>query len=105
MNELELFPTEVDHSLDLLFINFGATEELHCLSLVKKVRDAGISCELYPSAAKMKKQMKYANDSGVKNIALVGQNEIDEGCVMIKNMHSGEQEKMTIEEAINRLKK
>ena len=105
LNELELFPTEVDHSLDLLLINFGATEELHCFSLFKKVRDAGISCELYPSAAKMKKQMKYANDSGVKNIALVGQNEIDEGCVMIKNMHSGEQEKMTIEEAINRLKK
>lgn len=105
LNELELFPTEVDNSLDLLFINFGETEELHCLSLVKQVRDAGIPCELYPSSAKMKKQMKYANDTGVKNIALVGQNEIDEGCVMIKNMHSGEQEKMTIEEAINRLKK
>ena len=105
LNELELFPTEVDNNLELLFINFGDVEELHCLSLVKQAREAGISCELYPSSAKMKKQMKYANDIGVKNIALVGQNEIDEDCVQLKDMHSGEQEKMTMAEVIKRLKK
>ena len=105
LNELELFPTEVDNNLELLFINFGDVEELHCLNLVKQAREAGISCELYPSSAKMKKQMKYANDIGVKNIALVGQDEIDEDCVQLKNMHSGEQEKMTMTEVIKRLKK
>lgn len=105
LNELELFPTEVDNKLELLFINFGDVEELHCLNLVKQAREAGISCELYPSSAKMKKQMKYANDIGVKNIALVGQDEIDEDCVQLKNMHSGEQEKMTMTEVIKRLKK
>ena len=105
LNELELFPEEVDNKLDLLFINFGEVEELHCLNLVKQARDAGVSCELYPSSVKMKKQMKYANDIGVKNIALVGQHEIDESCVQLKNMHTGTQEKMTMAEVINVLKK
>jgi len=59
LNELDLFPQEVDNNLELLFINFGEVEELHCLNLVKQAREAGISCELYPTSAKMKKQMKY----------------------------------------------
>ncbi len=105
LNELDLFPQEVDNNLELLFINFGEVEELHCLNLVKQAREAGISCELYPTSAKMKKQMKYANDIGVKNIALVGQNEIDENCVQLKNMHSGDQNKMSMAEVINVLKK
>ncbi|MEJ6776073.1 MAG: histidine--tRNA ligase [Crocinitomicaceae bacterium] len=105
LNELKLFPQEVDNKLELLFINFGEVEELHCLSLVKQAREAGISCELYPSSVKMKKQMKYANDIGVKNIALVGQDEIDESCIQLKNMQSGAQDKMTMAEVINVLKK
>lgn len=105
ITELDLFPKTVDNNLDLLFINFGDTEQDHCLSLVKKIRASGISCEIYPSSAKMKKQMKYANDRGVKNIALVGQDEIDANTIQLKNMHSGEQSAMSIEEIIKLLKK
>jgi len=105
ITELDLFPKTVDNSLDLLFINFGENEQNHCLSLVKQIRENGISCEIYPSSAKMKKQMKYANDRGVKNIALVGQDEIDGNTIQLKNMDSGDQSAMSIEEIINLLKK
>ncbi len=105
ITELDLFPKTVDNNLDLLFINFGDTEQNHCLNLVKKIRANGISCEIYPSSSKMKKQMKYANDRGVKNIALVGQDEIDANTIQLKNMHSGEQSAMSIEEIIKLLKK
>ena len=105
ITELDLFPKTVDNNLDLLFINFGETEQDHCLSLVKEIRANGISCEIYPSSAKMKKQMKYANDRGVKNIALVGQDEIDAATIQLKNMHSGEQSAMSIEKIIKLLKK
>ncbi|MFN5910807.1 MAG: His/Gly/Thr/Pro-type tRNA ligase C-terminal domain-containing protein, partial [Bacteroidota bacterium] len=102
--ELELFPKETDHGLTLLFVNFGEKEQAHCLHLVKQVRDAGIDCELYPSAAKMQKQMKYANDRGARFVALVGENELNEGQVQLKNMESGEQEKLSIDQLIQRLK-
>ena len=105
LNELNLFPNEIDNNLELLFLNFGELEESYCLKLIRKVRSAGISCDLYPSSAKLKKQMKYANDIGVKNIVIVGQNEINESCVQIKNMETGNQEKMTIDQLIIRLKK
>lgn len=105
ITELDLFPKTVDNNLDLLFINFGEIEQNHCLQLVKEIRSNGISCEIYPSSAKMKKQMKYANDRGVKNIALVGQDEIDANTIQLKNMHSGEQSAMSMEEIIKLLKK
>jgi histidyl-tRNA synthetase len=104
LTELELFPKETDHGLTLLFVNFGEKEQAHCLHLVKQVRDAGIDCELYPSAAKMQKQMKYANDRGARFVALVGENELNEGQVQLKNMESGEQEKLSIDQLIQRLK-
>ncbi len=104
LTELNLFPKGVDNSLDILFINFGDKEGSHCMKLVKELRAAGISCELYPSSAKMKKQMKYANDRGVKNVALVGQNEMDMGVINVKDMSSGEQRQMSLEEVINDLK-
>ena len=103
--ELDLFPKTVDNRLELLFINFGETEADYCLKLVKEIRANGISCELYPSDAKMKKQMNYANDRDVKNIALVGQNEIDKGIIQFKNMESGEQVEVNLSELINQLKK
>ncbi len=105
ITELNLFPDTVDNSLDLLFINFGEKEQDYCLKLVKEIRASGISCEMYPSSAKMKKQMKYANDRGVKNIALVGQNEIDENVIQLKNMNSGEQSAMELSKIIELLKK
>ena len=105
LTELDLFPKTVDNRLELLFINFGETEGDFCLKLVKEIRANDISCELYPSNAKMKKQMNYANDRDVKNIALVGQNEIDKGIIQIKNMESGEQTEVSLSALINQLKK
>lgn len=104
LTELELFPEAVDNTLDLLFINFGEMEEKHCLKLVQKMRAAGVSSELYPSFAKMKKQMNYANDRKVKNVALMGENEIEKGILRIKNMESGEQTELSFDQAVAQLK-
>lgn len=105
LTELDLFPKTVDNRLDVLFINFGENEAKFCQKLVKEIRANDVSCELYPSDAKMKKQMNYANDRDVKNIALVGQNEIDKGIIQLKNMTSGEQIEVSLSELINQLKK
>lgn len=104
LTELNLFPKETDQGLTLMFVNFGDKEQAHCLKLVKSVRDAGIDCELYPSSAKMQKQMKYANDRGVQFVALVGENEIQNDTIQLKNMESGEQVPVSINELIERLK-
>ena len=104
ITELDLFPDTVDNNLELLFVNFGENEQNYCLTLVKEIRSHGISCEIYPSAVKMKKQMKYANDRGVKNLALIGQNEIDANTILLKNMETGEQKSMLLEEVITLLK-
>lgn len=104
LEELDLFPESVDSRLDLLFINFGDEEAAYCMSVVKKIRQAGISCELYPKSAKMNKQMKYANDRGVKFVALVGKNEMEQGVLRIKNMDSGEQEDVQPESLVKHLK-
>jgi histidyl-tRNA synthetase len=103
LTELELFPAETDQGLSVLFVNFGEKEQLHCMKLVKKVRDAGIDCELYPTPSKLQKQMKYANDRNVSYVALVGENEINSGMIQLKNMVSGEQDSVTIDELINRI--
>ena len=100
LTELQLFPTDTDKGLKLLFVNFGEKEQLHCMKLVKEIRQNGIDCELYPSAAKMQKQMKYANDIRVQFVALVGENEMNENLIQLKNMESGEQEEMSLEELI-----
>lgn len=104
LTELNLFPKETDQGLTLMFVNFGEKEQAHCLKLVKTVRDAGIDCELYPSSAKMQKQMKYANDRGVQFVALVGDNEIQNQTIQLKNMETGEQVPVSVYELIERLK-
>ena len=101
LTELELFPASVDNRLEVLFINFGEEEENVCLKLVKQLRDAGISSEVYPTAAKMQKQMKYANARGVKNTIMLGANEIASGIVQIKNMDSGEQRSVELTEIVS----
>jgi histidyl-tRNA synthetase len=104
LTELELFPKETDLGLTLLFVNFGQQEQEYCMQLVKKVRDAGIDCELYPTAAKMQKQMKYANDRGVQFVALVGDNEMSSNTIQLKNLETGDQIAVSLEELIERLK-
>ena len=89
----------------LLFVNFGEKEENYLLPLISKVRAAGIRTELYPEAAKMKKQMSYANAKAVPFVAIVGENEMNEGKVTLKNMATGEQSLLTPDEMINIIKK
>ena len=104
LTELELFPKETGLGLKLLFVNFGEVEQLHCLKLVRLAREEGIDCELYPSKAKMQKQMKYANDRGVQYVAIIGEEEINNGVVKLKDMESGEQFDLTSDELIAKLK-
>jgi histidyl-tRNA synthetase len=105
MKELELFPKGVEQGLEVLFVNFGSAEESYCLPLVKDIRKNGISCELYPSKAKMQKQMKYANDVNVKYVAIVGEDEMAKEIIQLKNMETGEQEDVSLEELISLVKK
>lgn len=104
LNELNLFPKETGLGLTLLFVNFGEIEQAHCLKLVKLCRDNNIDTELYPSKAKMQKQMKYANDRGVQFVAIVGDEEISKNTIKLKEMESGEQFELSIDQLIEKLK-
>ncbi|MFT5580891.1 MAG: histidyl-tRNA synthetase [Psychromonas sp.] len=100
LTELNLFPKEVEKGLDLMFVNFGEDETDFCLPIVKKLRDNNVACELYPSSVKMQKQMKYANDKNIPFVALVGESEMKNGQILLKNMESGEQVTLTLAELI-----
>ncbi|MFT7345055.1 MAG: histidyl-tRNA synthetase [Lentimonas sp.] len=100
LTELNLFPREVEKGLDLMFVNFGEDETDFCLPIVKKLRDNNVACELYPSSVKMQKQMKYANDKNIPFVALVGESEMKNGQILLKNMESGEQVTLTLAELI-----
>lgn len=104
LQELNMFPEDVSVGTKVLFINFGAEESRFALQQIKKLRSAGISAELYPDNAKMKKQMKFANDKHVQFVALAGEQEITSNVVNIKNMISGDQQAISINELINSLK-
>lgn len=105
MNQLELFPKDGSTITQILFVNFGHTEEMHCMKLLQKLRNSGINAELYPeTGAKMKKQMGYADKKAIPFVALVGEAEISNGTIAVKNMDSGEQTNMTITELIEKLK-
>lgn len=95
LNQLDLYPPTVGSSVQLLFINFGEAEVARCLELAAELRKAGIACEVYPDQVKMKKQMNYANLSGVSFVALLGESELAEGTVALKNMLTGEQQTIT----------
>lgn len=103
LTELELFPKETDQGLTLLFVNFGEKEQNYCMKLMHEVRANGIDCEIYPSSAKIQKQMKYANDRKVQYVALIGEQEMTEELVLLKNMESGDQVEMSIDEVIHKL--
>lgn len=100
LNQLDLYPKETTTGTELLFVNFGAAEAAYCLSVLTKVRAAGIRSEIYPDAAKMKKQMAYANAKQVPYVVLVGENEMAEGKLTLKNMATGEQQLLAVEELI-----
>ena len=100
LNQLDLYPKEAVNGTQLLFVNFGEAEAAYVLPVLAQVRAAGIRAEIYPDAAKMKKQMSYANAKMVPFVAIVGENEMKEGKVMLKNMASGEQSLVTPEELV-----
>jgi len=100
LNQLDLYPAAIASTAQLLFINFGATEAAHCLQLASRTRQAGIRTEIYPDSVKMKKQMSYASESNIPFVALVGENEIQNHTISLKNMQTGEQKSVSLEEAI-----
>lgn len=100
LNELDLYPEHTEDSVQVFFVNFGPEEEKYCLPLVAKLRKQGINAELYPESAKMKKQMKYANDKNVPYVVMIGGNEMEKGVFSVKNMESGEQKDMSLESLI-----
>jgi histidyl-tRNA synthetase len=104
LEELNLFPETVSNLVDVLFINFGEQEALYSLKAIKTLRTQGINAELFPDAAKMKKQMNYANRRQISNVVLVGDEELENNNYSLKNMTSGEQRKVSIEGLINALK-
>jgi len=104
MLQLNLFPENTHSATELLFVNFGENEGKHCLKLLKAVRAKNISAELFPEAAKLKKQMNYANRKGVKYVALIGETEMAENTIQLKNMANGTQTKCTLDEMIRLIK-
>lgn len=104
LNQLELYPKEAVNGTQLMFVNFGDAEAAYCLPLLTKARAAGIRAELYPDSVKMKKQMGYANDKQIAFVAIVGENEMKEGKVTLKNMLTGEQQLISVDEMISAIK-
>ena len=98
MNQLDLYPKEAMHTTRIMFVNFGEKEAMYSLGIVTELRKAGISAELFPSSEKMKKQMGYANSHGIPYVAIIGENEMNEGRIAVKEMASGEQKSMTVDE-------
>ncbi len=97
MAGLELFPDEVNTTTKVIFINFGASETEAALPLLRDLRRAGISAELYPDATKMKKQMEYANRRAIPYVVIIGRDEVEQKTATVKNMVSGEQTKVAFE--------
>ncbi|MCR4765541.1 MAG: histidine--tRNA ligase [Bacteroidaceae bacterium] len=104
LNQLDLYPKEAVGETQLLFINFGEQEAAFAMQTLLQVRAAGIRAELFPDASKMKKQMSYANAHNIPYVALVGENELAEGKVTLKNMGTGEQQLVTPAELVETLK-
>lgn len=100
LNTLDLYPQNATQATQVLFINFGEAESDYCLPIASQVRAAGISVELYPDCAKMKKQMAYANAKGIPFVVLAGESEINQGKVTLKNMLTGYQQLVSAEELI-----
>ena len=100
LNQLDLYPKDALQTTQLLFVNFGEKEEAYLLPLVAQVRAAGIRTELYPESAKMKKQMGYADTKKIPYVAIVGETEMAEGKINVKNMITGEQQLLTVDALI-----
>lgn len=100
LNTLELYPKEMLSSTQVLFINFGEKETAYCLPFIAEIRKSGIRAEIFPDKAKMKRQMNYANAKNIPYVVFAGEDEIEKGKLMLKDMQSGEQKLVTAKELI-----
>jgi histidyl-tRNA synthetase len=105
MQELNLFPGDVLTFSKVLLVNFGSEEQKYAQKVLFKLRDAGISCELFPEAAKMKKQMQYADKNQIPFVIIIGKNEMETGQLAVKNMKTGEQTLLDTESVVSYLNK
>lgn len=103
MNELKLFPPDTEHVTKVLLVNFGAQEELVSMKFLQQLHDAGISAEIYPEAVKMKKQFSYADNKKIPFTIIIGAEEASSGLYQLKNMLTGEQQKLTTDDIIKEL--
>ena len=98
MNQLDLYPQDAISTTKVMFVNFGEKEAMRSLQIIGELRKAGISAELFPSSDKMKKQMGYANHTAIPFVAIIGEQELTDGTIALKNMTTGEQKSVTAEE-------
>lgn len=103
LNQLDLYPKTTVNQTQVIFLNFGEKEMEYCIPLLAQLRAAGISTEMYPDAVKFKKQMQYANDRNIPFVAIVGESEMAENVIMLKDMTTGNQEKVLINNIISKL--
>jgi len=103
LNTLNLYPETSTEQTQILFVSFGEKELLYSLPWLQSLRGKGINAEIYPEPAKMKKQMSYADNKRIPYVAIVGETEMNEGKVMLKNMKSGEQKLSSLEEVISQI--
>lgn len=104
MNQLNLYPDDLTGSVKVLFVNFGKEEERRSMKYVKMLRDSGVSAQLYPDSAKLKKQLGLADAEKIPFVAIVGESELAQNKIQLKNMHTGDQQSLSIEEVIAALK-
>lgn len=104
MLDRNLFPDQSTVSTKVMFVSFGEKEQQYCLPLLQKLREAGIKSEIYPDPTKMKKQMSYADSRKIPYVVLVGENEMAENLLTVKNMVAGDQTKMPLDQLIQKLK-
>lgn len=104
LTELDSWPQGLEQAARVLFINFGTVEQAACIAIAARLRAAGISTLIYPDAVKMKKQMDYANRKQVPFVAFVGESEIKDGTVTLKNMTDGTQQTLSVDALIDTLR-
>jgi len=103
LEQMDRFPAETVNTTKVMFVNFGEKEEKYCLPILAKLRTNGVKSEIFPGSAKMKKQMNYANDKHIPFVIMVGETEMEEGLLSLKDMETGEQIKLTPEALIEKL--
>ncbi|MBO4451651.1 MAG: histidine--tRNA ligase [Bacteroidaceae bacterium] len=104
LNQLDLYPKEAVNATQVLFVNFGEKEAQYSLPIIANLRKAGIRAEIYPDSTKMKKQMSYANAKEIPFVAIIGETEMQEGTVTVKNMTTGEQQPVAKEDIVSYIK-